>query len=169
MSINLFFVLVLGLLVGMFSYFSPSYTALQNAKEIPQIELRKFTLYEISHKGIDHVLEGEEGKKFEDRYEITAATFSDNTKRLTQSVSSAKALYKENLVDMQGDVRYHRADGLTFHSKEGQYNTKTSIIRTKGAFEITQNANRIEGEKLYYDTEHDTVSADAIRGTYQLN
>lgn len=168
MSINRFFLLILGLLVGMFAYFKPTYSSVGGSEEIPAIELQSFTLYEISHRGIDHVLTGEDGKMFEDRYEISSAVFSDNTKKLTQTVKAKKAVYQSDVVELSGDVRYERADGLRFFSKEGRFDTNSSVVSTKGAFEITQNTHRVEGTKLYYNTSRDTVSADSVSGVYQL-
>ena len=168
MSINLFFVLILGLLVGMFAYFKPAYTSYGTGEEIPAIELQTFTLYEISRQGIDHVLTGEDGKMFDDRYEISSAIFSDNTKKLAQTVKAQKAVYRNDVVDLSGNVRYERADGLRFFSKEGKYDTNLSVVSTKGAFEIIQNRHRVEGTKLYYNTARDTVSADSVSGVYQL-
>lgn len=168
MSINLFFLLLLGLLIGMFGYFSPDDRAAQDNREIPKIELTDFTLYEISHKRIDHILEGKEGKKFDEYYVITSAKFSDNTKNLFQSIQSDNADYRNDIIKVDGNVHYVREDGLEFRSNEGTYNSKDSLIQTRGAFVITQNSNRIDGTALYYNTEHDTVSANQVRGSYQL-
>lgn len=168
MSINVFFVLLLGLLLGMYGYFNPSYTAHQDSREIPKIELISFELYEISPKGIDHILEGKEGKKFDDRYTVTSAKFSDNTKRLFQSIRSDDLKYQDDTVALKGNVHYVREDGLELRTNEGKYETKASLIQTAGAFVITQNGNRVEGDKLIYNTEHDTVSADRVRGSYNL-
>lgn len=154
--------------MGMYAYFTPDYTALDKNKEIPQIELAHFTLYEISRKGIDHILEGDEGKKFETRYVITSAKFSDNTKTLFHSIRSDHADYQNDILTLSGNVRYERQDGLAFRSQEGTYQTKDSLIQTKGAFVITQNANRIDGTTLNYNTKKDTVSADRVCGVYQL-
>lgn len=169
MSINVFFVLILGLLLGMFAYFKPTYPSDQLAREIPKIQLHSFTLYEISRSGIDHVLEGEDGKKFEDRYEITSAKFSDNTKSLFQSIQADNVHYQDDILRLNTNVFYRRADGLEFRSGEGKYDIDASVITTEGPFAITQNGNRVDGTRLYYNTEHDTVSANAVRGSYQLN
>lgn len=168
MSINLFFIVLLGLLIGMYNYFTPNYTRSVESGEVPKIELSNFTLYEISPKGIDHVLEGKEGKKFDDRYTVTSAKFSDNTKRLFQTMQSNHVDYRSDHITLKGNVHYARADGLEFRSNEGKYNTKTSVIETQGAFVVTQKSNRIDGDKLHYDNEHNTVSADHVRVSYQL-
>lgn len=168
MSLNLFFGLILGLLLGMYTYFAPNYSAQQEKREIPKIELLSFTLYEISHKGIDNILVGEEAKKFDDRYEVTSGKFGDNTKRLFQSIRSDAITYKDHLITLNGNVHYVRQDGLEFRSHEGRYDTKASIASTEGTFVITQDGNRVEGQKLFFDTHKDTVSADRIRGSYNL-
>lgn len=168
MSINVFFALLLGLLLGMYGYFTPNYTSHQDSREIPKIELISFSLYEISHKGIDHILEGKEGKKFDDRYSVTSAKFSDNTKHLFQSIRSDDLKYQNDTITLNGNVHYVREDGLEFRSNEGKYDMNASLIQTAGAFTITQNGNRIDGDKLIYNTEKDSVSADRVRGSYNL-
>lgn len=168
MSINIFFILLLGLLLGMYNYFTPNYILSKDVGEVPKIELFSFTLYEISHKGIDHILEGKEGKKFDDRYAVTSAKFSDNTKTLFQTIESENVDYQSDIIKLKGNVHYAREDGLEFRSNEGKYNTDTAMIQTQGAFVITQKSNRIDGSTLLYDNKNNTVSADHVRVSYQL-
>lgn len=168
MQLNLFFILILALLLGMFTYFSPKYAGVQTTQEIPKIELKDFVLYEVSSAGTLHILEGAEGKKFEDRYTLTSAKFSDNTRPLLQSVSASDVIYKGEIIDLRGNVHYVREDGLEFRSREGRYDTKRSLVQTRGAFTITQNSNRIDGNQLNLNNELDTVSANRIRVSYQL-
>lgn len=168
MSINIFFILLLGLLLGMYNYFTPNYILSKDVGEVPKIELFSFTLYEISHKGIDHILEGKEGKKFDDRYAVTSAKFSDNTKTLFQTIESENVDYQNDIIKLKGNVHYAREDGLEFRSNEGKYNTDTAMIQTQGAFVITQKSNRIDGSTLLYDNKNNMVSADHVRVSYQL-
>ncbi len=169
MSINVFFVIILGGLLSMFGYFKPLYSQKQNSEDIPKIELESFIVYEVGIDGMERFFEGKEGKRFDDRYEVSSAKFSDNTKPLFDSISADNAHYKDNFLTLSGNVHYVREDGLEFHSKEGTFDQNSSIVRTKGNFVITQKANRIDGTKLYYNSKLDTVSADAVRGSYQLN
>ncbi len=169
MSINIFFVLILTLLVGMFGYFKPLECDQFAAKEVPLFELDKFVIYEISPTKIDRFFEGEHGKRFSDRYEVSEAKFTNNEKALLESIRADNALYKENIIALDGKVYYARADGLQFHSNEGLYDEKRSLITTDGAFTITKNENSIQGTHLYYNLNLDTVSADQIRASYQLN
>ncbi|MDO9208851.1 MAG: LPS export ABC transporter periplasmic protein LptC [Sulfuricurvum sp.] len=169
MSINLFFVLILGLLVGMFGYFKPHEKQQYEAQEVPQFELEQFVIYEITSSKIDHFFEGEHGKHFENRYEISGAKFTNNAKPLLESIRADEALYKEDVITLKGHVHYSRADGLAFRSSEGIYDQNRSLIQTKGPFVITKDQHRIEGSRLNYDLVHDTTSADQVRGSYQLH
>lgn len=169
MSINVFFVIVLGGLLAMFGYFKPLYSQKQNSEDIPKIELESFIVYEVGINGMERFFEGKEGKRFSDRYEVSSAKFSDNSKPLLESIYADTAHYKDNFITLSGNVHYIREDGLEFRSKEGTFDQNNSIIRTKGNFVITQKGNRIDGTKLYYNSKQDTVSADAVRGSYQLN
>lgn len=167
MSINIFFLILLGFLMAMYGYFDPTYIEQRDAKEIAKVQLQSFTLYEVSPHGIDHILEGAQGLRYDDRYEITSAKFSDNTKYFLQSVGAHKALYRDDTVFLREGVFFDREDGLKFRCDEGVYNTKTSQVAIAGSFTVTQNGNRFDGKNLHYDTRLDTLSADEIRGSYQ--
>ncbi|MCX6075213.1 MAG: LPS export ABC transporter periplasmic protein LptC [Campylobacterales bacterium] len=169
MSINGFFLLVLTLLVGMFGYFKPQVRVEYLTHEVPQFELDQFVIYEINRAKIDRFFEGGHGKHFEDRYEISDAKFTNNSKTMFESIRADKALYKENLISLDGDVHYVREDGFQFRSSEGTYDQNSSRIQTKGAFVLTKDGNKVDGRHLDYNVNLDTVSADKVRGSYQLN
>lgn len=169
MSINLFFLLIGILLVGMFGYFKPISLKEERQKEVPNFELESFVIYEISSLGIDRFFEGEHGKRFDDRYEVSSAKFSDNSKKLFESIRADEALYKDDVIMLEGNVHYAREDGLQFRSREGKYTKSDSVVSTRGNFVITQNNNIIQGTRLELNTHYDTVSANAVSGSYQLD
>lgn len=169
MSINLFFILVLSLLVGMFGYFKPTVLADGSKEEVPKFELESFVIYEISTLGIDRFFEGEHGKRFEDRYEVSSAKFSNNSKKLFESIRANEALYKEEVITLNGNVHYLREDGLAFRSDEGKYDVPHSLVSTRGSFVITQKNNKVNGTQLLLNTQYHTVSANRVSGSYQLD
>ena len=169
MSINFFFVLVLALLVGMFGYFKPTLFQEEKQEEIPKFELESFVIYEISVLGIDRFFEGVHGKRFEDRYEVSSAKFSNNSKKLFESISANEALYKDDVIALEGNVHYMREDGLQFRSAEGKYDTVNSLVTTRGDFVITQNTNIVNGTQLQLNTQKHTVSASRVSGSYTLD
>ena len=169
MSINFFFILLLSLLIGMFGYFKPALLMDERKEEVPKFELESFIVYEISAAGIDRFFEGNYGRRFENRYEVSSAKFSNNSKNLFESINANKALYKDDVISLEGNVHYVREDGLQFRSAEGTYDTTNSLVSTRGSFVITQNSNRVSGTQLQLNTKSHTVSANAVSGSYQLD
>lgn len=169
MSINLFFIFIFAMLVGMFQYFQPHTQQEEQKKEIPQFELDQFVIYEISSSKINRFFEGSHGIRFSDRYVVENAKFSNNERELFESIRSDHALYKDDIVTLNDNVVYKRADGLAFRSNEGKYDQKNGHVSTQGTFVITKESNSIRGEHLHYNLNLDTVSANRIQGIYQLN
>ena len=153
----------------MYGYFKPTMFTTQTTEEVPKFELESFVVYEISTLGIDRFFEGQHGKRFENRYEVSSAKFSNNSRDLFEYISAKDALYKDDVITLNGDVHYVREDGLQFRSDEGQYDTAHSLVSTRGDFVITQSNNRVSGTQLQMNTKNHTVSANAVSGSYQLN
>ncbi|MDD2829509.1 MAG: LPS export ABC transporter periplasmic protein LptC [Sulfuricurvum sp.] len=168
MSINLFFIVIFALLVGMFEYFQPHDISNKDMKEVPQFELNNFIIYEISPLKINRYFEGKHGLHYSDRYVIKEGKFTNNERALLESIRADNALYKGDLVTLNGGVHYVRSDGVNFYSEEGQYDQKNGLIKTDRAFKITKEGNSISGIHLDYNLNLDTVSADRIQGVYQL-
>lgn len=169
MSIERFFVFIALMLFGIFTYFKPIDHPVGSDEETPKFSLEHFVIYEITASGVGRFFQGEQGDRYEDRYEVASAKFSDNSKKLFESIRSDRARYQDDVIYLDGNVHYARADGLEFRSQEGVYDKKASLVQTQGDFVITQHAHRIDGTRLRYNTSADTVSADKIRGTYELN
>ena len=153
----------------MFSYFKPQVREEYLTQEVPQFELEQFVIYEINRVKIDRFFEGAHGKHFVDRYEISDAKFTNNAKTMLESIRADTALYKGNLISLDGNVHYVREDGFQFRSSEGTYDQNSSRIQTKRAFVLTKDGNKVDGTHLDYNVNLDTVSADKVRGSYQLN
>lgn len=169
MSINLFFTLIAVSLISMTIVFKPFGGGGLASEKLPQIELNKFAVYELSDQGLEHFFEADKGKKFDTYYEVENARFSNNTRALFESIRSDHAHYADEIIHLKGNVRYEREDGLRFHSQEGEYNQKRSTITTDGSFMITKGAHKVEGTRLFYDLETENVSADKVRGSYYFN
>ncbi|MDP1784327.1 MAG: LPS export ABC transporter periplasmic protein LptC [Sulfuricurvum sp.] len=153
----------------MFGYFKPISLKEERQKEVPTFELELFTIYEISSLGVDRFFEGDHGKRFDERYEVSSAKFSDNSKKLFESIRADEAFYEDDVITLEGNVHYTREDGLQFRSSEGKYDMPNSLVSTRGTFVITQNNNIIHGAQLELNTHNDTVSANAVSGSYQLD
>lgn len=165
-SINLFFVLLLSMLLGVFLFFKPIKTAPTPTKEVAQLELINFTLYSMKPEGVENVLAGSLGQRFEDRYEVTNVTFSDATKSQMEVMHADRGLYREDRIDLSGNVTYRQEGGIEFQSEQAHYDLNDSVVTTPGAFVVTMNESRVDGERLYFQTKERHMKAENINATY---
>lgn len=168
MTVNSFFVFVLLLLAAIFVFFKPVDVKTQQHSEVAQLDLSRFTLYELGQTGLQTVMSGEKGWRFSDRYEVEDINYTDKTKELAQNMTADFGKYRDNFMHLKGDVRYMREDGLKFFSNEATYNQKRSVARTKGDFEIIQDGNRVKGKNLFYQTDSGVTNASSINAVYTI-
>ena len=168
MSATAFFTLIALILGGIFFFFKPMELKELEHKEIAQLELTDFTLYELTEKGLKTTLSGLKGERYVDRYESKQISFTDTSKEYTQNMTADHGVYHKNTVYLSGNVHYGREDGLEFASDEASYSQDDGTIRTEGPFVISRENDRFDGEKLLYDSKNEHLSAEKIRSSYTI-
>ncbi len=169
MSLNLFFLAIAAGLVSIFVFFRPMDIEKSQQKEIALLDLHQFTVYELGQGGLQSIMKGSSGERFEKRYEVRDANFTDNTRPYIQNMQSDFALYDSQKIYLEQHVKYERADGLTFRSNEATYHQVKGIATTKGEFVIDQGADQVHGRALRYNTQTGVIKAKQIRATFTLN
>ncbi|MEA3373563.1 MAG: LPS export ABC transporter periplasmic protein LptC [Campylobacterota bacterium] len=168
MNVNYFFsILTLGL-IAVFMLFRPMVIEKQEKKEIALLDLKKFTVYELKQSGLQSVMKGSSGERYDNRYEVYDANFTDNSHAYLQNMVSDFARYQGEKVYLERNVHYARADGLSFMSDEAFYNQKKGVAKTKGPFTVVQNQDKIDGTALYYNSKKGIVKAKKVTGYYTL-
>jgi LPS export ABC transporter protein LptC len=126
-------------------------------------------MYEFDKNGLLTIMNGEEAIKYKDRYEIKDVDYTDNSQQYLANMQANYGIYKNEVVNLDGDVFYIREDGFTFKSQEAVYNTKTSIARVDKDFVLYQDKNIIRGNLLVYNNKLNTTKFSNVRATYQIN
>ena len=168
MTVNTFFVLVVLLLAGIFFIFKPMSVRPEEKTEVAQIDLVNFTTYELDENGLRNVMSGSHGWRYTNRYEILDINFTDKTKNYLQKMSADFGNYQDDVVNLVGDVRYKREDGLAFMSEEATYEQKRSTASTKGEFVIVQGSDWVRGRALVYNSAAGTAKAKDIHAGYVI-
>ncbi len=168
MNATAFFTLIALILSGIFFFFKPMEIKELEHKEIAQLELTNFTLYELTENGLKTTLSGLKGERFSDRYESEQISFTDTSKEYTQNMTADYGVYHENVVYLSGNVHYGREDGLEFTSDEASYRQDDATIRTEGSFSISRDSDHFSGRKLLYDSKKEHISAEDIRSSYTI-
>jgi len=167
-NINLFFIIIIGLLLSVFVFFKPLKIDLPDHKEIAQLELKNFQIYEVNEKGVKSLLEGLRGKRYENRYEVIDVTFKDASKEFIQVMHADHGRYQDDVIYLKDNVIYAQDNNMTFKSDEAIYDVNTSLVTTQGAFVMTSNQNYFKGQKLKFYTKKNKILAKNISGLYQL-
>lgn len=168
MNINLFFVFIFTGLVMIYVFFNPTKLQQFETKEIAQLELFNFSIYDLDVKGLRSVFSGLKGYKYKDRYEVSDVNYTDNTKEYTTNIYSDFGIYKDHIINLQGDVVFVRADGLSFKTNEAFYDQDTGILKTPSAYTLYRNNDKITGVKLFFDSKENHVLSKQISATYQI-
>jgi LPS export ABC transporter protein LptC len=172
MNINIFFVSILAGLAMIYLFFEPMKIAELNHKEIPQLELTKFRVYELNEKGLNSLFIGEKGYRFvnesADRYEVYDINYTDYVRENIAHISSSYGTYKEHLVTLDGNVNYTRSDGITFKSDHATYDQNKAVFRTPGKYFFNKNNDKITGTKLFFDSNASHVTSQKISAVYQI-
>jgi len=168
MNINLFFLFISSILLMILFLFEPMDIKKQEHKDVPMFNIASFTIYELDTKGLNTFISGSKATRYTDRYTIKDMDYTDNSQTYLANMKSNYGVFKDDIVDLIGDVVYFREDGLTFETKKATYNKKTTIAKSKSNFVLYQNKNKVTGTNLVYNNTSNLVSAKNIKIKYQL-
>lgn len=168
MNANLLFAVSALLLAGMYLFFKPISVERPQNKEVAQLDLQTFTIYELDRGGLIRVMYGDEGKRFADRYEVTNIAYSDSRDEVTQDMTADFGTYRGDTVTLTGHVLVRRSDGADIKAEKASYNQETGIIKSYGPFYMVQNGNSARGRDLVYDMNTHHVKAKSITASYLM-
>jgi len=168
---NNFFVFIALILGSILFFFEPVEIKeqKQDGEEIPELELRNFTLYELDVNGLKDVMIGQIGYRFKDRIEVEEIDYTDRTRELQNNVQADFGVYRgDDLITLEGNVRYYREDGMKFRSDKAHINQKEETITADGPFKMDKFADNIVGNNLFYDTKKGLSRAKDVTGVFTL-
>ena len=155
-----------------YAFFEPMKLASTDHKEIPQLELTKFRVYELNEKGVKSVFYGLKGYRYasdkSDRYEVYDINYTDYMRENVAHIQADFGVYKDHLVTLEGNVTYVRSDGLNFRSDKATYDQDKAVFRTPSDYTFYRNDDKITGTKLFFDSNATHVTSQKISATYQI-
>ena len=173
MAVNVnYLFLVIGLLLAAILFlFEPSEVPKKHQKGegVADLELHQFTRYDLTLEGLKDVMVGKDAKRYKDRIEIDEIDYTDNSRKLKNNITANFGVYNNiNLITLEGNVRYHREDGLRFKTERAIIHQKDETIVTKGPFVMTKEDDVVTGEDLFYDSKNERSHATDVVGVYEV-
>jgi LPS export ABC transporter protein LptC len=169
MNVNTFFSITAVLLVVMFLAFRPVSLEKPDEKEIAELDLQSFTIYELDRNGLVRMMYGDQGQRFkEKRYEVKNIAYTDSKSGMTQDMTADFGEYRRDTIMLEGHVQIRRSDGLEIKTEKASYSQAKGIVKTDGPFLMIQSPYTAEGENLVYHTENGHIVAETIKANYRL-
>ncbi|MDY0120692.1 MAG: LPS export ABC transporter periplasmic protein LptC [Sulfurimonas sp.] len=168
MNINFIFIAIsLGLLM-IFFLFKPMEIKQDDYGEVPLFEIQDFTLYELTELGLNTFMKGNEGTRYSNRYEVQKINYTDNSQEYLANMVANEGVYKNEIVDLKGDVVYTREDGFTFQTQIASYNKKTSIALAKTDYVSFLGEDQVRGTWLKYNNKTSIAHSKNVDAIYQI-
>ena len=168
MNINFFFIAVSFGLLMIFVFFKPLDIKKREFDDVPIFEVNLFSVYELNRDGLNDVVIGDRGIRYEDRYRFFNINYTDKTKEHISNIKSDNGLYKGDVFVFDGNVSYVRDDGLNFKTQKVRYNKKTTVVSTDTDFVAYIGENRVVGTSLVYDKTSKKLRSKDVRAIYQI-
>lgn len=151
-----------------FFLFKPLTLKEQSFINVPQIELKEFTMYEFSPFGLQTYMVGESGTKYDDRFIVKNIDYTDKSQDYIANMKADRGQYKEDIVNLKGNVFYTRDDGFRFQTQKLIYNKKTSEAISDVGYTAYIGDNSVKGSYIRYNNVSNKIYSKQIDATYQL-
>jgi len=167
-NINILFGIIITGLILIFVGFKPLNFKQQNFGDVPLFEIQSFVVYELNQLGLDTMILGSDAIRYSNRYTVKNINYTDNSKDFIVNIKANDGIYKNNIVQVHGNVVYTREDGLTFKTEKAIYNKTTSVAKTDTPYILFQGQNRVTGSSIIYNSKLNTIQSSEIVAKYQL-
>ncbi|MDQ7042326.1 MAG: LPS export ABC transporter periplasmic protein LptC, partial [Sulfurimonas sp.] len=148
--------------------FEPLKIKEQEFVDVPLLVMDNFVMYELRSFGLQTTMTGTKALRYSDRYIVSNINFTDNSQEYISNMQAKNGIYKNNIVDLKGDVIYTREDGLTFESDTLSYNTESSIAQTQDDYVAYRDKNSFKGASFVYNSLNNTMKSKKVIVKYQL-
>ncbi|OIP57840.1 MAG: LPS export ABC transporter periplasmic protein LptC [Helicobacteraceae bacterium CG2_30_36_10] len=151
-----------------FFLFKPLNIKEQKFTDVPLFELSAFTMHELNIYGLQTLMLGDKGARYKDRYTVKNIDYTDNSRSYLANMRADFGVYKNEIVNLDGNVFYSREDGLVFETQKVIYNKKTSIAYVNQDYVSYRDNNKIIGTSLEYNNFLNQVKSTDVVANYHI-
>lgn len=168
MNINSYFIIIFVGLLVIFSFMEPLNIKGQEPKDTPLFELTSFTIHELNDKGLSTLMQGEKALSFDDKYLVSNIDYTDNSKDLIVNVKAQHGVYKDDVVNLKGNVVFNREDGLIIETDDIIYNKNTGLVNSDEKTTMRKNDDNIVGATLTYDINQEILKVTDVMAIFKF-
>ena len=136
--------------------------------DVPLFELQNFTMYELDTNGLDTLMRGSKAIRYSNRYIIDDMDYTDNSREFMATMKANHSVYKDDIVTLNGNVEYARADGLKFDTQKAIYNKKSSQAISDVGYTAYFDDSVVKGSYIRYNNRTNEIFSKNVDATIQL-
>ncbi|WP_304544157.1 LPS export ABC transporter periplasmic protein LptC [Sulfurimonas microaerophilic] len=160
--------LVITILLSIFFFFQPQKMTQKKFDDVPLLHIKDFTMYELNPAGVKTLMLGSEAFRYNDRYTVDNI---DHTDKSTNHISNLRAdfgVYKDNKLDLDGNVTLVRDDGLSYKTQKAFYYKDKALFVTDTDYVLSQGKNILRGSYLDHNNLTGKIHSKNINATYHI-
>jgi LPS export ABC transporter protein LptC len=159
-----FFAAIILVAIIYLAFQKPHFIKKESSKEqVPLFEFIDVSNYNITKEGIELYVKAKKAVKFTDYDKMYNVEAKMKRKGFIESLRADIATLKDKVLDLEGDTRYERSDGVTLKSKKIQYLMQSRVLISKAPFVLSDKNSIVYGDSFVYDIKKGTISAKKIK------
>ena len=151
-----------------FLFFKPLNIKHQEFIDVPQLEVKEFTMYEFVLDGLKTFASGSSATKYDDRFIVKDINYTDKSKKYTANMHAKNAMYKDDKIILTDDVVYSRENGFIFKTQRVSYDKNSSTAISDVGYSAKIGKNVVHGTYIKYNNLLNKVYSKNIDAIYQL-
>jgi len=159
-------IIIFIVLLSILFLFRPISEKESSKKDVPQLEIKNFKLYEVDQLSVKTMASAPRALKYKDRYKLYNLLLKQKANKQSTTIRAKYGVYKNHCIHVEGGVIVSRDDGVEFKSDEADFNQTSQIITTQKKFTFSQKNNSFSGANLLYRIKDKSIKATNIVGIY---
>lgn len=130
-----------------------------------EVLFENFSLFDVEENISEQKILASKAIKYSNRLDMTDINLTDKN---GHNIVAHEAIYKDNDIYMNKNIRMIRQDGLTFSTDSLHYNLKQKELETFTPFYLDYNGSSIQGSSLKYSLKAKNIYANNIEASIIL-
>lgn len=127
-----------------------------------EILFENFSLFELKENLAEQKLFASKTIKYTNRLEMKDINLTDKN---GHNILANEAIYKDDNISMNHNIRVKRSDGLNFSTETLNYNLERKELQTFTPFYLDYNGSTIKGANLKYSLKRKDIDASNIEAS----
>ncbi|WP_428737916.1 LPS export ABC transporter periplasmic protein LptC [Sulfurimonas sp.] len=160
---------VITVLLSIFFLFQPHKVDQKILQDMPLLHIENFIMYELDPFGLKTLMLGSEAFRYKDRYTVDNINHTDHSQVHISNLRADYGIYKDNTLDLTGDVTLVRDDGLSYKTQKASFYKDKGVFVTDTNYTLSQGNNVIHGTYLDHNNFTGKIHSKNINAKYYIN